>query len=433
MTTQWTQDLQPLAAAPEIVPLGPTEREQAATISQVLRPSRRTQAYLNVLALFGFAAWLQQRAPELALQIESCTNAQRLRAELLDATCNVQVGGFQVCLLPTLSWSDAEVALPRAVVDLPEFNAHFYILVGIDEDLHAAAVIGALRRDRLTTLQADLDPQIDWTYALPRNQFNANTDELLLDLQCLEPVALPLPAAEPIPDLSPQQRDSLTEHLLNLGDRPLWEVLTWPQSATLLRQPRLLEWLQRTATGDRQSLNRHLTDLLQLISQPAVNVGLWLHERAEELTTGFQWQLVAEPALRRVGTQTPGVTLASLLNEIERNTGTPVPARAGRGYLDLEIGGGVRVYAVAWSLSYEDNWILLLILGAIPGHPTPHGLQWRIADETDTLIEETLLPQRTNDYLFAQVIGSYAEKFLVTVTDASGATETLPPFEFCLQ
>ncbi len=432
MTTPLTRDLHSLATMPELVALSPADRDRARELSQALRPSRRTPAYLNALVVFGLATWLQKRAPELAVNAERCASGQQWYAEILNAPCNVQVGEFQVCLLPTLSWSDPEVTLPRAVLDLPEFNAHFYIVVGLDEDLEAAAVLGFLRRDRLAALQTDLEPQLDWTYALPLTAFNPNIDELLLDLQCLEPAALPLPTLESAPNLSPELCAGLCERLPSAGDRPLWELLTWPQGAALLRQPRLLPWLQRAAARDRQTASRHLGDLVNLVSQQAVNLGNWVQERAAELTSDRNWQLIADSGLRRVGTQTPGVTLASLLDEIQRNTDTQIPARAGRGYLDLELGGGARVYAVAWSLSYEDSWMLLLILGAIPGQPTPHGLQWRIIDETGILVEETLRSQGSNDYLFAQAIGAYDEKFLVAVSDAQGRTETLPPFEFSL-
>jgi len=432
MTAEFTRDLETSPAHPDAVALLPEERDRARNLTQALRSHCQTQAYLNALALFGFATWLRKRAPELRFDADRCAAEQGLLAEILNASCNVRVGNFSVCLLPTLAWSDSEVTLPRAVVDLPEFNAHFYVVVGLEEDLQVASALGFLRRDRLAALQADLEPQLDWTYALPIEAFNPDLDELLLDLQCLDPATLPLPAPEATPVLSPALCAGLRDRLPRAGDRPLWEVLSWQQGAALLRQPCLLQWLQRSAIGDRTNLARHLQDLICLVSQPAVNLSLWLHESAEELAAGLEWQLVIDSGLRRVGTQTPGVILASLLDEIQRNTETQIPARAGRGYLDLELGGGARVYAVAWSLSYEDSWMLLLILGAIPGRPTPHGLSWRIADETDILIEETLLPQRANDYLFAQVVGAYNEKFLVTISDARGTTETLPPFEFCL-
>ncbi len=438
MTTDLTDltdsiaDLQTFAARSETLPLLPTDCDRARDLSQALRPQRQTQAYLNALALFGFATWLQKRAPEIAINADRCAREQCLVAEILNAACPVQVGAFRVCLVPTLAWSDIEVTLPRAVVEVPEFNAHFYVLVGIEEDLQVTAVLGFLRRDHLTALAADLEPQTDWTYALPRNAFNPDSDELLLDLQCLAPTAVPLPSPEPAAPLAAEVWAALGERLPATGDRPLWEVLTWAEGVALLRQPRLLQWLQRTAAAADPTRHHHLQDLLCLLSQPAVNLGLWLQERAAELVQDSAWQLVTESGFRRVATQTPSATLASLLGEIQHQTGTPIPARAGRGYLDLDLGGGARVYAVAWSLSYEDNWMLLLILGAIPGKPTPYGLRWRIADETGLLVEEALLPQRANNYLFAQVVGAYEEKFLVTLTDAHGATTTLPPFEFYL-
>ena len=161
----------------------------------------------------------------------------------IEAACNLKVGKFKVCLVAIGTATDEVVALPRAVIDLPEFTAHFYVVVEIIEELEQATIHSFLRYDQLLKRQrsVNLIPEPDWTYNLPLAWFETNVDDLLLYLRCLEPHAIPLPKTSSLP-VSNSRREAV-EVLLSQTDSldgELWQVLTWEQGAIMLTTPDLL-------------------------------------------------------------------------------------------------------------------------------------------------------------------------------------------------
>jgi hypothetical protein len=121
------------------------------------------------------------------------------------------------------------------VLDLPEFTAHFYVVIGIEEDLEIAAIRGFLRYDQLVNYQSELQPEVDWNYHLPLAWFNREPNELLLYLQCLAPTAIPLPEIPTHRQASLRRMQTPLLNLLpQLHSRPLWQVLTWEQATAVL-------------------------------------------------------------------------------------------------------------------------------------------------------------------------------------------------------
>jgi hypothetical protein len=110
----------------------------------------------------------------------------------------LQVGKFKLCLLTNNSLSDDEIVVPRAVVDLPEYIAHFYVLIEVLEEQETAIVSGFLSYQQLMEKQtaANLQPETDWTYQIPVSWFAQAPDYLLLNLRCLEPNAITLPVTK---------------------------------------------------------------------------------------------------------------------------------------------------------------------------------------------------------------------------------------------
>ncbi|HEY9743174.1 MAG TPA: hypothetical protein V6C90_22025, partial [Coleofasciculaceae cyanobacterium] len=56
-----------------------------------------------------------------------------------------------------------------------------------------------------------------------------------------------------------------------------------------------------------------------------------------------------------------------------------------------------------------------------------------VSDQTGVLVERVLEGDDNSSYFFTSVIGSWDEKFIVTVCLAPGITQTLPPFSFNLE
>lgn len=428
------------AALPaEAIALEPNQIDQAVQLSHpIRREAQQWQTYLNALALFGFEQWLSERAAELPINREHCSVLQPQYANVMEVVCNLRVGEFNLCLVAIGSLSDQTIDLPRAVVDLPEFTAHFYVVLEILEEQEQAKVWGFLRHDQLISLRqsVNLPAERDWTYALPAAWFDYNPDHLLLHLRCLEPAAIPLPQAPTnrLATLAAMQAELMALlPRLQSPDAQLWQVLTWEQGAAVLTSPELLDWLYQLQTKDAPSLIRRSTDVLQLLTQPAMNLGRWLQDELDEIAQSLSWVLLPSLPTATTPLRSPGEEIDVILTQLGR-TGMAIPSQARGGYKDLSLAEApLRLYIVTWPHLSPENvpeWTLLLILGAQSGHNLPHGTRLRVSDQTDVLLERVLEQNVNDSHLYARVAGTWDEKFLVTLGLDSGPALTLPPFTF---
>ena len=440
-TTQMWLDFE--ALSPETIDLSPESIAQAVELStNIPNQQQQWQTYLNVLALYAFEEWLGSRSIDLTIDREHCPVLQPAIANVIDAVCNLKVNEFNICLMAAGSLIDEEVTLPRAVVDIPEFVPHFYVLVEVQEEQETAVVHSFLSYEQLVNRRAsvNLEADEDWTYQLPLTWFEADPDRLLLFLRCLEPMAMSLPSSQSDRTMQLSQIRSELEGLLpqlESPERQLWEVLTWEQGTAVLTNPELLNWvyqLQRgeiTSASSQISLQQHLSDILQLLTQPAVNVGRWLWNELDELAQEVSWVLL--PSLA------PAAAMRSPVEEFEAivtqlgQAGVEIPTQARGAYRDLQLAGmPLRLYAVTWPVLSESipEWTLLLVLGATPGTSLPPGLRLRVSDQTGVLVEQVLDTQASDSYFFTSVVGSWDEKFIVTVGLTPNIEQTLPPFSF---
>lgn len=359
----------------ETIYLEPEQSEQAWEITEQVKAEKgKLQIYFQSLALVAFEEWLEKREPNLSIDRRRCSIFHNKIPQVINAVCNLQVGQFKVCLIPTISFSDEQVTVPKAAIAVPEFAAHFYVVIGVEDELDIAAIRGVARYDELVRLTSNIPVQSDDNYELPLANFHQTPDELLLELQCLSPTHIPLP-----------------EVLANRSD--------------------------------------YLKDLLQIFNQQAVNVGLWVQNKIDEVAQELSWQLLPAPSPLRRFRRTPAEDLAEILTAID----VEIPSVAARGYRDLELAGTLlRLYAVTWRLpDAEGNWALLPILGATPGNDPPFGVKLRVTDLTGVLDEQVLPPGSDRDHLFAHIVETEEEKFLVTITSANGKAETSVLFKFC--
>ncbi|GAB1542848.1 hypothetical protein NUACC21_55220 [Scytonema sp. NUACC21] len=378
--TNYFNDIQTdLLAFPElteIIQLEPEQSEQAWQITEELDVEQgKLQIYFQALALVAFEEWLKKREPHLSVHLRHSSLLQSRSALAINAVCNLQVGEFKVCLIPTVSFSDELVAIPQVIIDVPEFAAHFYIIVGLEDELEIAAIRGFSRYEELVRMTATVPVLSDGSYEVNLAYFHQKSDELLLELQCLSPAEITLPKALP-----------------NRCD--------------------------------------FLKDLMQILTQKAVNVGLWMQNQLDEVAQELSWQLLPAPSPLRRAKLSPVEDLDSILLEIDD---IEIPAVAARSYREIELAETkLRLYAVTWLLpETEGDWSLLLILGAIPGNNPPLGVKLRVSDLTEVLDEQVL--QGDSDHLYAQIVGSKQEKFLVTFTSSDGKAETSILFEFHLE
>ena len=424
----------------ETIELEPEQCENALQISQNIRiEGNQWQVYLQALALFAFAEWLDKREPSLSIshtiqrQISSILKPEY--ASLINAVYNLQVGEFTVCLIPIISFSDDEVTIPRAVVDIPEFNNHFYIVIAVEEELEIAAIKGFITYQDLMNDQSQFQLEKDWTYQLPLSLFNHEFDELLMHLQCYSPATIPLPAVtNNRQTILAQMQRQLVNLLPQLNNRHLWEVLTWEEGVAVLTNPELVKWLYDNSEVNSQISAVHLSDFIQMVSQQAVNIQRWLDNQIDDVMQALSWQI--SPIQGQLSNALPSPIretsnlsqeLEGILAEIRRNL--EIPNIANYFHQDILLEVLLRVYAVVWSLP-DDEWTLLVVLKVLPVNQISYSLNLRISDQSEILVEEQLQPDTYHDYIFAQVIGNYEDKFLVTLTSSNGEVRTLNPFVF---
>jgi len=437
----------------EAITLEPDEIDQAVQLSsQITNETRKWQAYLNALALFGFDEWLNERTRDIPVDRENCSALQPQYANVIDAVCNLRVGEFKLCLLTTGTLIDQAVTLPRAAIDLPEYAAHFYVVLEVQEEQEKVTVRGFQRYDQLldrlqsANLQQD---ERDWTYNLPLAWFDSHLDRLLLYLRCLEPTAIPVPSVpnHRIASLSSAQAE-LREKLLQLQspDCTLSQVLTWEQAAVVLTTPDLVDWLYRWQTHEQSdgrsiaSLTCHLSVVLQGLTQQVVNVGLWLRDELDEYVRNLSWIILPTPApasqmrsLRVATGETPTEEFKAIISKLTA-TGMQIPLEARGAYREFKLGEiSLRLYAITWLLLSQGNtpeWTLLLVLGAQPGTALPDRIKLQVSDQASVLVERVLEQNSDDTYLYTRVVGTQEEKFLVTIALINGEALTLPAFAF---
>ncbi|GAB1541029.1 hypothetical protein NUACC21_36980 [Scytonema sp. NUACC21] len=399
----------------------PEHIQRAARLSQAIRlPEQRWQVYLTALAALGFEQWLSDRAPDLKNITTNTSIWQPPYANLMAAVCNFHVGSFKLCIGACSTLDDDQVSLPNAVFDIPDFAAHFYIPIQVEEEQQQVAVAGFLNYEQYRRYQAAQSLQLDrdWTYTLPLSWFNSDPNALLLNLRCLEPNAIVLPATPSVQQHSEAAlRQKLTALQSQLPTQPLWELLTPEEGKVLLANPNLVNWVYKLSAPPR--------------SQPLINAGLWVRNQLDTVAQELGWMLL--PSLTASALRLQEEDFQKIRAALEQQ-GVRIPSGARGAYRDLRFQQkGLRLYAVTWDLSEESNspeWMLLIALN--PQQRVPMRLKLEVKDETQILFEQT--QEDTNrGILYAQIIGNWGERFWVTVTADDEAVFDIPPFSFELE
>lgn len=434
---------------PEALPLSSEQIDQSLDYCRsILDDRKQWQTYLNSLAFFGFQNWLEQRSSELIFNLEHPSVEKPELAYFIEAVCNLAVNQFKICLVALGNYRTDTIILPRAIFELPEYRAHYYILIEVQEELETTSIYGFISYSDFQAhkTQIDLEPKADWTYSVPLSWFNTEPDQFLLFVRCLEVSAIPLPEIPNPAILLSQIREELISKLSQLqSSEPgifteLWQILTWEQGKILFSYPELLRWIyevQNQVSLSVQPISQsyqnpvaYLADLFNLLTQPALNLAGWFNPELDIISTALSWVFIPdfspETALR------DGTAISSLVKQLQEN-GVEISPQAKGAYRDLGLGGrSLRLYALTWPLEWEiePEWTLLLILGLPTGTDLPVGVKLRVSDATGILVEQDSNREDQCSYLFTRVVGTCQEKFVVTVSLREDITETLPPFEF---
>ena len=388
-----------------LLSLNAEQFEQAQALSQNCRvQSKQWSIYRQALALFAFSVWLDYRAPRLQLALEQGSVFQPNYAHLLDAVSFLKVGDIRVCLLPHLIMGgQSEWVLPKAVQDIPALAAHFYVVVGIDEDAGVAAIEGFLRHDQLHTLTATQKPDADWNYTLPMDALQTQTQALLLHFQCLSPGTIPLPTGAV---RTPLERTDLTESLMRYSAHPVQSPWTWEEYQAILTDAHLRAWVYDQLS---EGVKHREPEIIPAIQQTLVDIRQWWRTQLDGVEELWVW--------RNIGTANLAFRfdddLPSVLSQVQAETQVLIPETASRVYSDVDsAASGLRLYAFSWI--DESQWHLLLILGTESGYPTNYGATLTIQAASQTLWESQLQPPKP--YQYVQLNAQFDEVLTITVT-----------------
>mgnify|MGYP001800033892 FL=1 len=424
---------------PEAVSLSRSQIIRAIELSdRINNESKQWQIYLNALSLSAFETWLESRGSSFNINLSECTVLQSASANLITNVTNLKIGEYRICIITTGNFIDEQVDISQIVVDLPEYIPHFYVLVEVIEEEEKAVIQGFLSYQEFLIKQqnVNLTPDSDWNYEIPLTWFCNEPDRLLLYLNCLAPEAISLPA---IPTNRIENLDLAKEQLIKilpqLQKNELSQVLTWEQATAVLTSPELIDWIYnlqiQSETLSTTSVEKHLSDIFKLITQPAINVGRWLWDELDTLAEQT-WNLLPNIAPQPV-MRTPVEEFTVISSQLQQR-GLEIPVQARGAYQDLSLAGvPLRLYAVTWHLLSEtepNSWTLLLILGTPALETLPPNLKLRVSDQTGILVEQEVNPELGNSYLFTRVVGNFDEKFLVSVNLGDGVEITLPSFAF---
>ena len=424
---------------PEAISLSRSQIIRAVELSDGIKDeSKQWQTYLNALSLSAFENWLESRGSYFNINLSECTVLQSAFANIIPTVANLMVGEYKLCIITTGSFIDEQVDISRIVVDLPEYTPHFYVLVEVIEDEEKAVIQGFLSYQEFLVQQqnVNLKPDSDWNYEIPLTWFCHESDRLLLYLNCLEPEAISLPAISTnhVENLE-LAKEELIKILPQLQTNELEQVLTWEQATAVLTSRELIDWIYNLQNQEETlstiSIQKHLSDIFKIITQPAINVGRWLWDELDTLAEQT-WNLLPNIAPQPV-MRTPVEEFTVISSQLQQR-GLEIPLQARGAYQDLSLAGvPLRLYAVTWHLLSEsepNSWTLLLILGTPALETLPPNLKLRVSDQTGILVEQEVNPELGNSYLFTRVVGNFDEKFLVNVNLGDGVEMTLPSFAF---
>lgn len=422
---------------PEVIELELECFAQAAQISnRGLNERYQWQSYINALALLGFTQWLREHDAALVVDKESCSLFQPQYATVIEAVCNLRVGKFRLCLVASEHLLDEVVSIPGAVLDVPEFAAHFYVALEVQEEQGHVIIRGHSRYDQLARYQqlANVSADDRWRYELPSSLLDPEPNHLLFNLNLLEPTAIPLPKAIAHPSPTSITQTELETILIHLQstEHSLWQVLPWEKGVSLLQSPELLDLLHQwqRSTDRPASLRIRISQVFALVTQRAVNAAKWLQGELDELAQSLGWY--PSEQLKTAAFEFRSVDQFRTAIQELRYQGMDIPSEPNPICQDIDWGEvPLRLCATTWAsdaTAPDPQWTLLLILGTQMGGPLPNGLKFCIADLTGLLVEET--SDLDSKLLYARANAQQSQKLVATIVSPEGQALTLCPYSF---
>ena len=365
---QFFNDFLPVAT--ETIMLSNTSTQWAKRVChQITDADEQWHSFLRALAIAGFDQWLIHG--DTTLSIDYPQNSAPGR------DVNIQVGDFQLCILPMGTMKDDRVAIPATVMT-GENAAHLYVLVEVHEEVEQVRVLSGLRHDQLRQYLRHRGAK---DYVVPTREFSVSPEKLLWYLNCLNP-----------------------------------------------------DVIMQTAVA-RSGIGEIVTDPLDEAVNTVINTGKWLRGELDAVAEQLAWQLIP-PSLEvsyglRDSSKGPLREKTSSILDDLRQQGVEVPDGATGACKEIRVGNvACEVYSLVWELPDSPEWSLFVVLGPGTDEPLPAGLGLQVSDEMSVLSKSEVTPDAATTYLYVQAFGNLDEQFTVEIGLPNNERIALSEFSF---
>ena len=330
------------------------------------------QSFLKALAIAGFEQWLSQGSIQLPITYAHTT---------LGTGTNIQVGDFQLCILPIGTLKDDQVNIPATVVTAKN-SAHLYVLVEVHEEVEQVRVSTSLRHDQLKAYIKQHAQYEAEEYSIPISQFTVSPEKLLWYVSCLEP-------------------EAITESEIALPDGK--EDITTQLNETITKVVNTGKWIQ----GQLDTVAKELA---------------WQFIPSSYLSYEFRDSGDAENSLEKV---------PSIIDEL-RDRNVDISANAVGACQPVVMGDVVcYFYTFIWELKETEEWnSLFVLLGSGESGFLPVGIELQVSDQASVLSTSQVYPDEMTTFLYTQTIGNLDEQFTVEISFPNEKSIVLPPFGF---
>ncbi len=171
------------------------------------------QAYLNALALLAFEEWLCERLPNKVISRD---------ASFIETAGNLKIDDFKFCAIATEHLLDEVVKIPQAVIENPEYSAHFYVILEVLEEEEEVIIRGFVPYKQLIEIKSSFKLSVDRScYQLPLSLFDMEPSHLLVYQRYVQASEFALPVVD--------SRVTLCENVSELVSSTTTKLSQWLQ------------------------------------------------------------------------------------------------------------------------------------------------------------------------------------------------------------
>lgn len=173
-------------------------------------PSSRWCAYINQICLHVFLDWVQTEYGEQPTVWQSCPNVPAFW-EFFNGTA-IKLNGKRVVLIPSEAIDDRELEIPQEWVDIPGWEADFYLAVQVKPDEDYVRFWGYTTHQELKQ-RASYD-SVDRTYCMDARHLTKDLNAFSIAYQFCQTEDLLAPIST-LPELSTIPAENLIQRLSN--------------------------------------------------------------------------------------------------------------------------------------------------------------------------------------------------------------------------